>query len=191
MIIEKTGGSGKERWNMKNQGKSSRAVGIIILIAIALIAVVFINIKLNEDNSANEAEQNAGMTPITQEDLNIGASAVLAENYFESFRAVREDTREREIEYLNLIIGGGGDEATLADAREQLVEIVDCMEKELTVESLVKAKGFEDVAVTFHYGSVNIIVSANSLSEEQVAQILEITMRETGEPAQNIKISTH
>lgn len=56
------------------------------------------------------------------------------------------------------------------------------MEKELTVESLLKAKGFADAAVTLHSGAVNVILSAESLSEEQVAQVLDIVMRETGEP---------
>ena len=64
------------------------------------------------------------------------------------------------------------------------------MEKELTVESLLKAKGFSDAAVTLHAGSVNVILSAESLTDEQVAQVLDIVMRETGEGAENIKVTT-
>ena len=64
------------------------------------------------------------------------------------------------------------------------------MEKELTVESLLKAKGFADAAVTLHRGAVNVILSAESLTEEQVAQVLDIVMRETGEPAENVKVTT-
>ena len=63
------------------------------------------------------------------------------------------------------------------------------MEKELTIENLIKAKGFADAAVTFHYGSVNVVVDCTELTNEQVAQILDIVTRETGEPAANIKIS--
>ena len=50
-------------------------------------------------------------------------------------------------------------------------------------------KGFNDSAVTFHYGSVNVIIDCDELTTEQIAQILDIVRRETGEPAGNIKVS--
>ena len=37
---------------------------------------------------------------------------------------------------------------------------------------------------------MNVILSAESLTDEQVAQILDIVMRETGEGAENIKVTT-
>ena len=70
------------------------------------------------------------------------------------------------------------------------LSIVENMEKEMTIESLLKAKGFADAAVTLHSGSINVILSAESLSEEQVAQVLDIILRETGESAENVKVST-
>ena len=38
--------------------------------------------------------------------------------------------------------------------------------------------------------NVNVIVDADALTDEQVAQILDIVLRETGETADNIKVST-
>ena len=102
----------------------------------------------------------------------------------------RDDTRQKEIEYLDAVIEQGADQETLADAQQQKLDIVNNMEKELTVESLLKAKGFADAAVTLHSGAVNVILSAESLSEEQVAQVLDIVMRETGEPADSVKVTT-
>ena len=37
---------------------------------------------------------------------------------------------------------------------------------------------------------MNVILSAESLTEEQVAQVLDIVMRETGEPAESVKVTT-
>ena len=51
-----------------------------------------------------------------------------------------------------------------------------------------EAKGFTDVAVAIHNETVNVIVSAQSLSDEQVAQILEIAMREGKVSAENVKV---
>ena len=101
------------------------------------------------------------------------------------------NTRNAEIQVLESIIKSDKTDAeALADAQEQKLEIVTCMEMEFTIESLIKAKGFNDVAVTVHKGSVNVIVDADSLSAEQVAQILDIVRSETGEPASNVKVSS-
>ena len=104
---------------------------------------------------------------------------------------IREQVRKLEMEYLDEVIAASAsDDETLADAQGQKLTLVENMEKEFTVESLIKAKGFEDAAVTFHAGTVNVVVKADELSDKQVAQILEITKKETGEPAENIKVMT-
>ncbi|MFR4000205.1 MAG: SpoIIIAH-like family protein [Christensenellales bacterium] len=112
-------------------------------------------------------------------------------DYFATFRDDREQVRKLEMEYLDEVIAASAsDDETLADAQGQKLTLVENMEKEFTVESLIKAKGFEDAAVTFHAGTVNVVVKADELSDKQVAQILEITKKETGEPAENIKVMT-
>lgn len=40
----------------------------------------------------------------------------------------------------------------------------------------------------FRSGTVNVVVDSETLSSEQVVQILDIVQRETGEGAGNIKI---
>ncbi len=88
------------------------------------------------------------------------------------------------------IVAQGADAETLADAQRSKLDLVNAMETELTVENLVRAKGFSDVIVSIHQGNVNVVVGADSLSDEQVAQILDIVLRETGKSAENVKIST-
>ena len=44
--------------------------------------------------------------------------------------------------------------------------------------------------VSIHQGSINVVVGADKLNDEQVAQILDIVLRETGKNAENVKIST-
>ena len=150
-------------------------------IALILVGAVVANLWLNGQIKAND-ESGSGT------DQAVEASA--QKNFFESFRTDRDVTRAKEIEYIDTILAQGADQETMAEAQQQKLEIVDNMEKELTVESLLKAKGFADVAVTMHTGSINVILSAESLSDEQVAQVLEIVIRETGETAENIKVST-
>ncbi|MDR1620340.1 MAG: SpoIIIAH-like family protein [Clostridiales bacterium] len=156
--------------------------GLAALLAIA----VFVNVRVNKAADAvplptDTVEKTSGMGDET---------VTVTEDYFETFRADRENVRDKELAYLNDIIGHEATDAeTLADAQSQKLALVDGMEKEFTIESLLLSKGFQDAAITFHKGSTNVVIHADALSAPQVAQILEIVCRETGEDAKNIKIS--
>ena len=94
---------------------------------------------------------------------------------------------------------GDGDKGTLGNLledmeapqpQEELVrqELTDMMEKEVTVEGLLRAKGFSQAIVTLSPESVNVVVADASVTSQQAAQILQIVQNETGQPAQNVKI---
>lgn len=178
------------KFQPKKLGKST---GIIIIVAILFVGAVYLNIRTNESGKT----ESASFTPTVTEgaaqfdDETLSASTVTGSDYFTAFKDNREGVREREIAYLDSIISDPStDSETLGEAQAQKLSIVECMEKEFTIENLVLAKGFKNAAVTFHKGSVNVIVDADSLSSEQVAQIMNIVIAETGEPASSIKISS-
>ncbi len=117
------------------------------------------------------------------------ALSMTSAGFFATFRTNRDATRTMEIEMLDSIIASSSaSEEQVSDAHAQKLSIVDSMEKEMTVESLIKAKGFSDAAVTIHRGSVNAVIDKPVLSEAEVAQVLDICVRETGESVGNIKI---
>lgn len=148
--------------------------------AILLAGVVYFSCSLNKGKKPANADANAAPK---------AESAAVDENFFEAFRAERESTRTLEIEYLDEIIAAGAnDSETLKDATEQKLRLVADMEAEFSAESMIRAKGFSDAAVTFHKGSVNVVIAAEELTSEEVAQILDIVKRETGEKTENIKI---
>lgn len=60
----------------------------------------------------------------------------------------------------------------------------------MIIENLIKAKGFQDAVVMIDNGIVNVIVQTDKLSEEEVAQIVDIVSRQTGVSLDNIKIMT-
>lgn len=171
---------------MKRMGtvraKLNKKVLTLCGVMVVLIGAVAANLIINGKDKAGE-----GDAPDTAQ---AASSAAVQMTFFESFRLERDNTREQEIAYIDAIIEQGADAETMADAQTQKLSIVEGMEKEMTVESLLKAKGFADAAVTLHDGSVNVILSAEALSDEQVAQVLDIILRETGERAENVKITT-
>ena len=94
-------------------------------------------------------------------------------DFVTSYKDQRSQTRQQETQYLETILKDEKtDDTTRKAAQEQLMAIVANSESELAIEALLEAKGF----------------TAQSLSDEQVAQILEIAMREGKVSAENVKV---
>ena len=64
------------------------------------------------------------------------------------------------------------------------------MEKEMQIESLIEAKGFGSTYVRIDDKQVDIVVSKQNLNQNEIAQIVDITERETGLKSSQIKISS-
>ena len=174
----------KDTWKRYKKYLNKRvmtAVGLCLLVAAAVITNVVINRSKTEETTAN---QPSDVTAVSS----VGGST--GTNFFAAYREERDNVRTQELAYLDAIVAQGADTETLSDAQKQKLDLVNAMETELTVENLVRAKGFSDVIVSIHDGNVNVVVGASRLSDEQVAQILDIVLRETGKTAENVKIST-
>ncbi len=110
---------------------------------------------------------------------NQGDDTVTTSSFFVTYRTDREATRAQEIVYLDAIIS---DESVSAEskqlAEQQKLDLTAAMEKELIIEGLIKAKGFEDVIVTTSTDYVNVIVKSENLDSSQVAQIYDVVISE-------------
>ena len=159
------------------------AVGLCLLLAAAVVTNVLINNGKTEAAEA-DAQTSEHVTQVSAQTRTTDA------NFFAAYREERDSVRTQELAYLDAIVSQGADEETLSDAQKQKLDLVNAMETELTVENLVRAKGFADVIVSIHKGNINVVVGAETLNDEQVAQILDIVLRETGKSAENVKIST-
>lgn len=164
------------------------------LLIVLLVAVVFgagyLNYTLGinaQNDTLNDMISVEADSQNTNSDIETNASVGM--DYFAEYKTNREDTRQKEIAYLEEIITDErSDKETLADAQSQKLAIVGSMEKELTLEGVLNAKGFGETLVTVSTGSVNVVLKNKEISQEQAAQILDIVQTETNEPAKNIKI---
>lgn len=97
--------------------------------------------------------------------------------------------REKMVILLNEIINNERtDESNRKAANDEKMELVDIMNKEKIIESLIKAKGFEDALVFITDYSVNVIIETEKLTDSDVAKVLDIVTRETEFVTDNIKI---
>ena len=102
----------------------------------------------------------------------------------------RDQTRAKNTEALLEIINSEVvSESQKQGAVEQMLELTDISERETGAETLLAAKGFEDVVVSISDSKVDVVVNQSDISEAQRAQIEDVVTRKTGIPPENIVIT--
>lgn len=109
---------------------------------------------------------------------------------FEEMRASLELERNKLISTLDSTINNSENETEKANASKNKEKIVDYMENELAIESLIKAKGLPESFVMITDSSVSITIDKQELDSNTVAKICDIAMRETGKTADKIVIQS-
>lgn len=119
----------------------------------------------------------------------INTNTTTTTNFFQSYRDDRVDARNEEMLYLDAIIASSSSSAEAKQSAEtKKSEILATMETELTLEGLIKAKGFDDVIVSTAASSINVIVKSAELKSTEVAQIVDVIQNQTDYTIDNIKI---
>ena len=105
-------------------------------------------------------------------------------------KVAREQTRSQNKEMLMGIIDDAnlGDEQK-QDAIAQMIMLTDLAEKETTVETLLKSKGFSEAVVSLTKDSADVVINSSQLSEINRAQIEDIVSRKAGIAPENIVIT--
>lgn len=110
-------------------------------------------------------------------------------NYFIEHRLSRDKLRATLIDRLYEIINNEKtNEEMRIKAQNEIISIGQIAELELSLEGLIKAKGFEDALVFLSENSARVVVSTDELTEQDVIKIFEIITSETDIDAENIKI---
>ena len=160
---------------MKIKPKTKKAIVLSVMVVL-LVATGVLNWALNDKLLTGQADQTANADSV-------------AETFFASYRSDRESTRESEYLYLDSIIASAEvSEESRLSAEQQKLALVMRMEQELTLEALIKAKGFEDAVVAISDSGVNVVVGTDELSADQATQILAIITEETDYNATDVKI---
>lgn len=117
------------------------------------------------------------------------AQASEGSDYFAEFRIERERTRGALGDRLKEIMAApGASEDVKAAAAAQYLELGQRAALESQAESMVKARGFSDVVVHLSQGSAQVVVQAASLTQQEVAQVIDTVSRITGVRATAITV---
>ena len=100
-------------------------------------------------------------------------------------------TRNEELLQLDEIIASASvDSAERAEALSMKIELTEITEKELLLENLIKAYGFEDAVVVIGLESqnVNVIAKSPELTADDAVTIYSIVAEEANVSPENVKI---
>ncbi len=103
----------------------------------------------------------------------VDGSAAVKATYFTTYRDTRNSTRSEELVQLDSIIATyAKDSEEYTGAVERKQQLVELMEDELVLESIVKAIGFSDAAITItDANNINVFVNSNELTEDNITKI--------------------
>lgn len=133
------------------------------------------NIVDNENNS-NIATSNKP----TEED-----------NYFVKSKLERENIYSQMLETYQEIYNNVNSTAEQKkEAIDKITEINNTRNSVMIAENLVQAKGFKEIVIFTNSNSISVIIKAESLETEQIAQIQNIISRELSVEVSQINIST-
>ncbi len=128
----------------------------------------------------------------TNDTVNVDdAVASSSATYFSQYRTTRLNTRNEELLQIDEIINASAVDSTeRADAIELKTKLTEITEKELFLESLIKAYGFEDVVVIMSLTSdnVNVIAGSDEITAEDTIKIYTIIEEENIASPANVKI---
>ena len=144
--------------------KGKKIALIVSMVAVLIVAAV-LNVTLLANKNGDPTNGDTVQT-----------------SFFTSSRLDRQTTRDYEIAELNQILAMEGDE--YAEARQNALikkqKIVDAMETEMLLETLLKAQGFKDVLVTVNatLDNISVIVDKDELTRQDTVKIYNIISTE-------------
>ncbi len=139
----------------------------------------------NTSNTNTIAENTANNT-IAQTN-----ATVSDDDYFAKSKLERDSMYSQMLEtYENVLNSDNSLETQKQSATEEITKINNTKNSIMVCENLLKTKGFDNSVIFVNGDSISVIIGAEQLTQEEIAQIQNIISREMKADIQNIHIST-
>ena len=134
------------------------------------------NNNVNDISNSNVNNENPNAQTNNQVNAQTNSQTSTEDGYFAQSRLDRDNMYSQMLENYQKIL-------------EEIQRINNEKNAIMIAENLIKTKGFEDVVLFVNNGNVTAVVKANSLDEQQVAQIQNIITRELNVKVNKINVS--
>lgn len=175
--------------------KLNKKAVISVVAVLILGAAVLLNFLLVPQTGVSDTKEKLS----TKVDLSDVSAAVKEQekkenseekkDAFAEMNLTRQRSRDEALEVLNTVaLSDTAVDEVKADAMNEIQQIAKDIESEANIESLVKAKGFDQCVAVVNGNSASIIIKTDGLLQNEVAQISEIVYKEAGINPQDLKI---
>ena len=169
---------------------SKAARSAVVIAAVLLIGLaVYLNYRWFYDPIGSLGYGDNNMDNNVDGSETTGGEGNEEYDYFSTTVLNRQNSRDEAIDVLKLVTENEeASEEAKAEAAAKISKIAVDIQNEANIETLVKAKGFEDCVAIISDNAVSVVVKAESLQANEAAQILAIVYETTGIAPQNISI---
>ena len=175
---------------IKSFFQTRAAKSIIVASAALLIGLaVYLNYRWFYDPVGSLGFGDNNMDDNYSDNSSASGNAQTEQNYFTSTVLDRKEARDEALDVLKMVTESNeSSEEAKAEAQAKISQIAVDIQNEANIETLVKAKGFEDCVAIISDNAVSVIVGAESLQAAEAAQILTIVYETTGIAPENVSI---
>ena len=167
--------------------KSKRLMVLGLVVVFGTGIIVSSNLDKKGEVPVHDGEVLVDSLAVTEEEQETAAETG---GDFQSMRAQIELERNKLVATLDSTINNSNNDGEKKNASEQKQRIMDYMETELAIESIIESKGLPDSFVLITESSISVTVDQQELDTNSVAKICDIVMRETGKSADKIVIQS-
>lgn len=149
-----------------------------------------VNAQNQNEQKENNAENGENTSENTAQTSGNTSNNNAGNQYFTESKLERDKMYSQMLESYQTILQN----TTIPDSQKEISQneikkINETKNAIMITENLIKNKGFEDVIIFVNGESINVIIKALDLNQEQVAQIQNIVAREMKTEIENIHIS--
>lgn len=173
--------------------KAVIATGAVVIIGIAVL-LNFLLLPADAGKDKKKLDPAVDLSDVAGAISEKGSDDTSADSsnkqdVFAKMSLERQQARDEAMEVLNAVAESDtAVDAMKEEAMNEIQKIAKDIECEANIESLVKAKGFEECVAVINGDSARVIVKTEGLMENEVAQISEIVYEQANVVPNNLTI---
>lgn len=153
--------------------------------------------KVNKENNTEEKETSSETIDVNSNNLQNESSSEKnnlqnesgSEKFFIEYKMERERVRGQQVELLQSIADDPEVGSEVKEkAKERLISVTENMEKEMELEGLIKAKGYEDAVLFVQTDSASVILKEEKITGDDANVVADMVSKITGHDLNDIVI---
>lgn len=160
-------------------------------------------VSISQNNNENVEDENLGDATLVSnnelineqnestEDVSIEGSKIQEDEYFQESKLSRDTMYSQTLEtYQEILNNTNVSEEQKAIVTQQITDLSKEKNAIMICENLISTKGFDNCVIFVNVESISVIVKADELKQDEIAQIQNIISREMDAKMENIHIMT-